>query len=75
MANRTEMMKKTAGRPPLKDDSKRRDKKVMLSFTTAEYEDLKRQQLLLNQATLTATLLLFIQKGREAIAQEFARQR
>jgi hypothetical protein len=69
------MSQKKAGRPPLKSDEQRRDKKVMLSFTTAEYEDLKRQQVLLNQATLTATLLLFIEKGREAIAQELIKQR
>lgn len=69
------MGEKTAGRPPLKSESDRREKKVMLSFTQSEYDDLKRQQVLLNQATLTATLLLFIQKGREAVAQEFTRQR
>lgn len=69
------MAEKSAGRPPLKSEKDRREKKVMLSFTNDEYNDLKRQQVLLNQATLTATLLLFIQKGREAVAQEFVQQR
>jgi hypothetical protein len=69
------MAERNAGRPPLKSESDRKEKKVMLSFTNDEYTDLKRQQVLLNQATLTATLLLFIQKGREAVAQEFVQQR
>ena len=67
------MSDKKAGRPPLKDESKRRDKKVMLTFTTSQYEDLKKYQVLLNQSTLTSTLLFFIEKGREAVAREFVR--
>lgn len=59
-----------AGRPPLKDESLRRDKKVMLTFTEEEYESYKKMQNLLNQSTLTSTLMLFIKKGREAYAQE-----
>ena len=66
---------KSAGRPKLKDESLKREKKVMLSFTNEQYQDLKRQQILLNQATLTSTLLLFIEKGRKAVAQEFVQQR
>ncbi|RLA84256.1 MAG: hypothetical protein DRG78_01990 [Epsilonproteobacteria bacterium] len=66
---------KTAGRPPLKKESDRREKKVMLSFTNDEYDELKKMQVLLNQATLTATILLFVQKGREAVALEFVQQR
>jgi len=69
------MAERKAGRPPLKDESQRREKKVMLAFTQDEYDDFKNMQVLLNQATLTATLMLFIQKGREALAQEFVRQR
>jgi hypothetical protein len=67
------MSDKKAGRPPLKDESQRRDKKVMLTFTNNEYDDLKKYQVLLNQSTLTATLLFFIEKGREAVAREFVR--
>ena len=67
------MSDKKAGRPPLKDESQRREKKVMLTFTNSEYDDLKKYQVLLNQATLTATLLFFIDKGREAVAREFVR--
>ena len=67
------MSDKKAGRPPLKDESQRRDKKVMLTFTNSQYDDLKKYQVLLNQATLTSTLLFFIEKGRESVAKEFAR--
>ncbi len=67
------MSDKKAGRPPLKDESQRRDKKVMLTFTNSQYDDLKKYQVLLNQATLTSTLLFFIEKGRESVAREFAR--
>jgi len=66
---------KTAGRPKLQDESLKKDKKVMLSFTNEQYQDLKRQQVLLNQSTLTSTLLLFIEKGRDAVAKEFVQQR
>ena len=69
------MAERRAGRPPIEDESQKREKKVMLSFTQAEYDDYKKMQGLLNQATLTATLMLFIQKGREAMAQELALQR
>jgi hypothetical protein len=73
MVIRKIMNDKKAGRPPLKDESQRREKKVMLTFTNNEYDDLKKYQVLLNQATLTATLLFFIEKGRESVAREFAR--
>lgn len=67
------MAQRKAGRPPIEDDSQRRDKKVQLSFTQSEYEYFEKMQRLLNQSTLTATLMLFLQKGKEAYAQEFSR--
>jgi hypothetical protein len=64
------MSEKKAGRPPLRDESMRRDKKVMLTFTQSEYDELKKMQVLLNQATLTATLLMFIDRGMQNLKQE-----
>ncbi len=62
---------KKAGRPPLRDESERRDKKVMLAFTKTEYEDLKKMQTLLNRSTLTSTIHYFIDRGRESLSKDF----
>lgn len=64
------MSTKKAGRPPLKDESEKREKKVMLTFTQKEYDELKKMQVLLNKATLTATLLLFIDRGMRSLKEE-----
>lgn len=69
------MSEKKAGRPPLKDESERRDKKVMLTFTSEEYDELKRMQVLLNRSTLTSTIQFFISRGMEDLKQEFVRGR
>lgn len=61
-----------AGRPPLKDDSQKQDKKVMLSFTGKRYDELKKMQVLFNQATLTATILMFMDRGIESMQAELA---
>jgi len=66
------MAERKAGRPP-KEDSEKRTKQVMLTFTENEYDKLKSMQKILNQATLTATLMLFIEKGKETMAQELVR--
>jgi hypothetical protein len=68
------MAQRKAGRPPIEDSSQRRDKKVQLSFTQSEYEYYEKMQTLLNQATLTSTLMLFIEKGVEAYKLEFTRE-
>lgn len=65
------MIKKNIGRPKIENKEEKKEKKVMLSFTQKEYEDLKKMQTLLNQATLTATILLFMNKGMEAVRNEF----
>ena len=67
------MADKKVGRPPLKDDSQRRDKKVMLTFTQSEYDELKKMQTLLNQSTLTGTLLMFIERGMQSLKEELVR--
>jgi hypothetical protein len=69
------MNEKKAGRPPLKDESKKRDQKVMLTFTKDEYEELKRMQVLLNRSTLTSTVQLFINRGMESLKNEIVRGR
>jgi len=66
------MSEKKAGRPPLRDDSDKQDKKVMLSFTAKRYEELKKMQTLFNQATLTATILMFMDSGIESMQAELA---
>ncbi len=66
------MVEKRAGRPPLKDDSEKQDKKVMLSFTGKRYDELKKMQVLFNQATLTATILMFMDRGIESMQAELA---
>lgn len=67
------MAEKKVGRPPLKDDSQRRDKKVMLTFTQNEYDELKKMQTLTNQSTLTGTLLMFIDRGMQSLKEELVR--
>lgn len=67
------MSDKKAGRPPLKDEAQRRDKKVMLTFTQSEYDELKKMQTLLNQSTLTATILMFIDRGMQSLKEELVR--
>mgnify|MGYP006921604864 CR=1 FL=1 len=42
------MSEKKAGRPPLKDNSEKQDKKVMLFFTEKRYDELKKLQVLFN---------------------------
>jgi len=69
------MSERKAGRPPLKDDSEKQDKKVMLSFTQTRYDELKKMQVLLNQATLTATILFFMDRGMQNVREEFANVR
>lgn len=70
-----ERKNRSVGRPTQNDKSKIRDKKVMLSFTQDEYDDLQRMQKLLNKSTLTSTILYFIDRGREAVKEDFTRER
>ena len=70
-----EKKNRSVGRPTQSDKSKIRDKKVMLSFTQDEHDDLQRMQKLLNKSTLTSTILYFIDRGREAVKEDFTRER
>jgi len=69
------MSEKKAGRPPLKDESERREKKVMLTFTQSQYDELKKLQTIFNQATLTSTILMFMDRGIKSMQSELANVR
>lgn len=66
---------RNVGRPKIEDKSQIKDKKVMLSFTKEEYDDLVRMQKLLNRSTLTSTINYFVERGREAVEKDFSRSR
>ena len=66
---------RSVGRPKIDDKSQIRDKKVMLSFTQAEYDEFVRLQKTLNRSTLTSTLNYFIDRGMEAVEKDFSRNR
>lgn len=65
---------RNVGRPKIEDKDQIRDKKVMMSFTQSEYDELKRMQKLLNKSTLTATISYFMERGREAVREDFTRE-
>ncbi|MDF1882714.1 hypothetical protein JHD49_02035 [Sulfurimonas sp. SAG-AH-194-C21] len=66
---------RSVGRPSLEDSSKKRDKKVMLSLTQDEYDYLQKMQKTLNRSTMTSTILYFMERGQEAVREDFSRDR
>ena len=66
---------RSVGRPALEDKELIRDKKVMMSFTQAEYDELKRMQKTLNKSTLTATISYLMERGRDSVSKDFSRER
>jgi len=66
---------RSVGRPSLEDSSKKRDKKVMLSLTQDEYDYLQKMQKTLNRPTMTSTILYFMERGQEAVREDFSRER
>ncbi len=62
-----------SGRPPLKDKSQEQSKKVLMSFTEAKYEELKRLQTLVNRQTLTSTINFFMDEGIRSYKAEFSK--
>ena len=62
-----------SGRPPLKDKSQEKSRKVLMSFTEAKYDELKRLQLLINRQTLTSTINFFMDEGIKTYKAEFAK--
>ena len=47
----------------------------MLSLTQDEYDYLVKMQNTLNRPTLTATILYFMERGQEAVREDFSRDR
>ena len=66
---------RSVGRPKQEDLSKKRDKKLTLSLTQDEYEYLVKMQKALNRPTLTSTILYFMERGQEAVREDFSRER
>jgi hypothetical protein len=58
------------GRPKLEKEEQR-TKKVLLSYTEKEYEELKRMQTILGKNTLTATIQHFVDRGIEKTKEDF----
>jgi hypothetical protein len=56
------------GRPKLDE---KKEKKVLLSFTQSDYEQLKKLQIMLGKSTLTATILYFMHEGMQKVQNEF----
>jgi len=63
---------RSVGRPSL-DTSAKREKKVMLSLTQDEYDYLQKMRKTLNRPTLTSTILYFMERGQEAVREDFSR--
>ena len=63
---------RSVGRPSL-DKSAKREKKVMLSLTQDEYDYLQKMRKTLNRPTLTSTILYFMERGQEAVREDFSR--
>jgi hypothetical protein len=66
---------RSVGRPKQDDLSKKRDKKLTLSLTQDEYEYLVKMQKALNRPTVTSTILYFMERGQEAVREDFSRDR
>ncbi|MEA2073638.1 MAG: hypothetical protein U9O86_08640 [Campylobacterota bacterium] len=66
---------RSVGRPKQDDLSKKRDKKLTLSLTQDEYEYLVKMQKALNRPTITSTILYFMERGQEAVREDFSRDR
>ena len=65
---------RSVGRPKQDDLSKKRDKKLTLSLTQDEYEYLVKMQKALNRPTVTSTILYFMERGQEAVREDFSRE-
>ena len=63
---------RSVGRPKEVDLSKKRDKKLNLSLTQEEYNYLVKMQKALNKPTLTSTILYFMERGQEAVREDFS---
>jgi len=64
---------RSVGRPAIDNPSKKRDKKITLSLTQDEYDYLQKMQTTLNRSTLTSTIMYFMERGQEAVKEDFSR--
>jgi len=64
---------RSVGRPKVASEQKR-DKKITLSLTQNEYDNLLKMQKALNRSTLSATILYFMERGQEAVREDFSRE-
>jgi len=71
--NNDDRKNRNVGRPKQDDVSKKRDKKLTLSLTQDEYEYLVKMQKALNRPTITSTILYFMERGQEAVREDFSR--
>jgi len=74
MMSNEDRKNRSVGRPAL-DTSAKREKKVMLSLTQDEYDYLQKMRKVLNRPTLTSTILYFMERGQEAVRDDFSRER
>jgi len=73
--NNEDRENRSVGRPKQDDLSKKRVKKITLSLTEDEFRYLKEMQKALNRPTLNATILYFMERGQEAVREDFSRGR
>ncbi len=60
---------------PAKENSEKKTKKVLMSFTEKEYKKIQKYQEMFGKNTLTSTIELLIKRGEEKIREDFERFR
>jgi len=65
---------RSVGRPKL-DDEQKREKRITVALTQDEYDYLVKMQKMLNRPTLSSTILFFMERGQEAVRDDFSRER
>ena len=60
---------------PVKEDSEKKTKKVLMSFTEKEYEKILHYQKMFGKKTLTSTLEYLIERGEEKVREDLERFR
>jgi len=63
---------RSVGRPKLNDEQKR-EKRITVALTQDEYDYLVKMQKMLNRPTLSSTILFFMERGQEAVRDDFSR--
>ena len=55
---------------PAKEDSEKKTKKILMSFTEKEYRKIQKYQEMFNKRTLTSTLEYLIERGEEKVRDD-----